>query len=53
MKQRGLSKRGGWMLADLKRAFSDAEMAHNSRLVVWTKGQMRGVRAAIKRLGMA
>lgn len=34
-------------------AFSDRAMIEHSALIVWTRGQMNGVRAAIKRLGLA
>jgi hypothetical protein len=40
------------MALDLSRAFRELEMNENAALIVWTKGQMRGVRATIKRLGM-
>lgn len=40
------------MALDLSRAFRELEMNENAVLIVWTKGQMRGVRAVIKRLGM-
>lgn len=34
-------------------AFMDIEMLENAKLVVWTKGQMRGIRSVIRRLGLA
>lgn len=37
-----------WMF----RAFSDERMLENASLVVWTKGQMRGIRATLLRLGV-
>jgi hypothetical protein len=33
-------------------AYSDGAMFDNAALVVWTRGQMNGIRATIKRLGM-
>jgi hypothetical protein len=33
-------------------AFTELAMIENASLVVWTRGQMRGVRAAIRRLGV-
>jgi hypothetical protein len=33
-------------------AFSIDAMLDDASLVVWTKGQMRGVRACLKRLGL-
>jgi hypothetical protein len=38
------------MMRDLSFALSDDMMINNATLLVFTKGQMRGLRATIKRL---
>ena len=40
------------MEEDARAAFGDVAMLDNAMLVVWTRGQMNGLRATIKRLRM-
>jgi hypothetical protein len=40
------------MQQSLYAAFGDLAMLEHSALVVWTRGQMNGVRVMIKRLGL-
>lgn len=40
------------MQDSIRAAFGDMAMLDHSALIVWTRGQMNGVRAMIKRLGM-
>jgi hypothetical protein len=41
-----------YLRALMRRAFSEEAILENASIIVLTKGQMRGLRAAIKRLGM-
>ena len=41
------------MIDDARAAFGDLAFIDNAKVVVWTRGQMNGVRATIKRLRLA
>jgi hypothetical protein len=41
------------MMRDARAAFGDLAFTDNAKFVVWTRGQMAGVRATLKRMRMA